>query len=62
MATEGTFTKLKCPECGKELLTDGDLVWCSNVGSQYRASCPFGVLCHVKLSEFREGLKTSGGT
>lgn len=50
--TEGNPSKLECPECGSRLLTWKGFVWCSNVGSRSRDSCPFGVNIQVKMDQF----------
>ena len=44
-------TKLKCPRCKSKLLTNGSLVWCSNVGSKDEYACLYGIDTKVFFSK-----------
>lgn len=54
MVTEGHRSRYKCPKCGSHLLTGEGLIWCSNVGSVSKDSCPFGVSEHVTTEQFKQ--------
>lgn len=45
----GTFTDLRCPECGSSLLSDSEHVWCSYIGGRDVPSCTYGVSERVSL-------------
>ncbi len=58
---EWNVSQMKCPECGSRLLTGDGFVWCSNMGSRFRDSCPFGVNIQVRMSEFLKDREKTGG-
>lgn len=45
----GKPAHLRCPKCGDALLTDGYVVWCSNIGQHLINGCTYGLLNDVRL-------------
>ena len=52
MAMAGTFSGLRCPKCGADLLVQGKVIWCSLVPGDTTPGCDWGIAKRETLADY----------